>query len=86
MIMEFLAQESRAVMTMPILATTLVRADHSRSFHIRSARAAGWEAAEQEDQRIVERQHYTDWHRVEQTLVRFAREIAELREQGWREA
>jgi len=24
--------------------------------------------------------------RVEQTLVRFAREIAELREQGWREA
>jgi hypothetical protein len=34
----------------------------------------------------VQQQRHTDWHRVEQTLVRFAREIAELREQGWHEA
>jgi hypothetical protein len=73
-------------MTMPLLATTLVRADHVRSFHVRTARPAGWEAAEHEDRRVVQQQHYTDWHRVEQTLVRFARDIAQLREQGWREA
>ena len=72
-------------MTTPLLATTLVRADHIRSFHVRTARPAGWEAAEHDDQRVV-RRLYTDWHRVEQTLVRFARDIAELREQGWREA
>ena len=69
-----------------LLATTLVREAHSRSFQIRTARPAGWEAAEQEDQRIVKQQHYADWHRVEHALARFAREIAELREQGWREA
>jgi hypothetical protein len=73
-------------MSTPLLATTLVRAAHVRSFHVRSARLAGWEAAEHDDQRVVQQQRYTDWHRVEQTLVRSAREIAELREQGWHEA
>jgi hypothetical protein len=73
-------------MTTPLLATTLVRADRVRSFHVRSARPAGWEVAEHDDQRVVQQQRHTDWHRVEQTLVRFAREIAELREQGWHEA
>jgi hypothetical protein len=73
-------------MTTALLATTLVRADHVRSFHVRTARPGGWEAAEHDDHRVVQQQRYTDWHRVEQTLVRFAREIAELREQGWREA
>jgi hypothetical protein len=72
-------------MTTPLLATTLVRADHIRSFHVRTARPAGWETAEHEDQQVVLRL-YTDWHRVEQTLVRFARDIAELCEQGWRDA
>ena len=73
-------------MTTPLLATTLVHAEHVRSFHVRTAAChAGWEAAEREDQRVVLRL-YTDWHRVEQTLDRFARDIAQLREQGWREA
>jgi hypothetical protein len=34
----------------------------------------------------VQQQRQTAWHRVEQVLARFAREIAELREQGWHEA
>jgi len=68
-----------------LLKTTLVRADHVRSFRIHTARAAGWETVEQEDQRVLE-QHFTDWHRVEQTLGRFARDIARLRGQGWRDA
>jgi hypothetical protein len=73
-------------MMTPLLATTLVRADHVRSFHIGPARPAGWEAYEHQDQRVVQQQRYTDWHRVEQTLTRFTRDIAELRQQGWREA
>jgi hypothetical protein len=73
-------------MTAPVFATTLVRADHSRSFDIRTARSDGWEAAAQEDQHVVEQQHYTDWHGVERTIGRFMRTIAELREQGWHEA
>jgi hypothetical protein len=73
-------------MTTPLLAATLVRADHFRSFHVRPARPSGWEASEHEDQRIVQQQHHTDWHRVEHTLSRFTRAIAELREQGWRDA
>jgi hypothetical protein len=63
-------------MMTPLLATTLVRADHVRSFHIAPARPAGWEACEHQDQRVVQ----------QQSLTRFTRDIAELREQGWREA
>jgi hypothetical protein len=74
------------IMTSTLLATKLVRADHSRSFRILASRPPGWEATEQKDERVVQRQHYTDWHRVELALAAFEREIAELREQGWREA
>ena len=70
----------------PLLVTTLVRGTHVRSFHVRSAGQAGWEASEHEDQQIVRQGRYTDWHRVEQVLSLFAREIEELREQGWQEA
>jgi hypothetical protein len=73
-------------MTAPLLATTLVRAEHVRSFQVHTARLAGWEASQHEDQRIVHHERHMDWHRVEQTLTRFTREIAELREQGWRDA
>lgn len=72
-------------MTTPLLAATLVRADHVRSFHVRAARPAGWEAAQFEDQRVVQQRRCTDWHQVELTLFSFAREIAELRELGWRD-
>jgi hypothetical protein len=70
-------------MTSTLLDATLVRADRVRSFRIGTAGIFGWEAAEHEDQRVVQLHRHLDWHRVEQTLVRFTREIAELREQGW---
>ena len=73
-------------MTTPLFATTLVRADHVRSFYVRQAGQDGWEAAQFEDQRVVQQLRCSDWHRVELTLFRFAREIAELRALGWREA
>jgi hypothetical protein len=70
----------------PLLATTLVRGKHVRSFHVHSSGQTGWEASEDDDQQIVRQGRYTDWHRVERVLSLFAREIEELREQGWRQA
>lgn len=73
-------------MTVPLLTATLARADRVRSFRVRTTPSGGWEAAELENDRVVRRYRYTDWHRVERTLARFAREIAELREGGWCDA
>jgi hypothetical protein len=73
-------------MIAPLLATTLVLDDHVRSFRIRQTHPGGWESSELQDQRVVRQQRHTDWHKVEHTLTRYAREIAELREQGWQEA
>jgi hypothetical protein len=73
-------------MTSTLLDTTLRRAAESRSFHILAGSSAGWEATELRDQRMIQRQHYADWHRVERALAHFAREIDELRERGWCEA
>jgi hypothetical protein len=72
-------------MIAPLLATTLVRNDHVRSFRIRQAHPVGWESSALQDHRVVQQQRHTDWHRVEQTITRYASEIAELREQGWQE-
>ncbi len=69
-----------------LLETTLVRARRVRSFHIRQAFPTGWKTLESEGQRLVQHQRYTDWHRVEVALGTVKREIAELKEQGWREA
>jgi hypothetical protein len=71
-------------MNTPILIVTLLRADRFRSFLV-SASSTGWEASAREDQGVLHRQHYTDWHRVERTLMRYRREIAQLRAQGWRD-
>jgi hypothetical protein len=73
-------------MTTPVFDKTLVRDEHVRSFRVRPASPAGWEASECEDQRVVRQQRYGDWHRLERALTRFTREIAELRALGWREA
>ena len=72
-------------MSTPLLAATLVHADRVRSFHVRPTFPAGWEASESENQEVVHSQRQTDWHRVERTLLRFAQQIAELKERGWRE-
>ena len=69
-----------------ILAKTLALADHLRSFRVQLAPQVGWEASAREDQRIIEQQRYSDWHRVEQALCRFQQHIAELQAAGWREA
>jgi hypothetical protein len=71
-----------------LLATTLVRGDHVRSFEVRPARREqwfGWEASERQDQRLVQQQRFSDWHRVERAINRFIAEISALRQQGWLE-
>jgi hypothetical protein len=70
-------------MRSPILAATLVHGNRVRSFEVRPGPVAGWDACEHEDDCLIRKQGYTDWHRVEQTIARFERAITELREQGW---
>lgn len=70
--------------TIALLATTLVRTGHVRSFRVHPVHLAGWEASEREDRHVV-RYQYTDWHRVERALAHYRRTIAALLEQGWRE-
>jgi hypothetical protein len=70
--------------TLDLLATTLVRTGHVRSFRVHPVHLAGWEVSEREDRHVVQHK-YTDWHRVERTLAHFRRKIAALREQGWSE-
>jgi hypothetical protein len=66
-----------------MFSATLVRGDHTRTFDIRPVQPEGWEASEHDGQRLVRRQHCSDWHRVERTLERYAQEIAQLKEHGW---
>jgi hypothetical protein len=69
-----------------VFQKTLVRAGESRSFRIDcQVGSASWESSEQANQRIAHSQTHSDWHGVERDLARFAREIAELRLQGWRD-
>ena len=44
---------------------------------------AGWEASERAGVHVIDQRRYSDWHRVERALIRFDREIDELRRQGW---
>jgi hypothetical protein len=71
--------------TAALLKTTLVRGDHVRSFDVRRAPLAGWEASESEDRRVVRQQQYMDWHRVERTITDIHWKIARLVEQGCRD-
>lgn len=64
----------------------LVRAGEVRSFQIEQRTPAGWESSRQATHGIAHRQCHTDWHRVERDLMRFSREIAQLRQEGWCDA
>ena len=56
---------------------------HVRRFEINNQGAEGWEVRVEEDRTILRSQHYTDWHRVERALNRFAREMSDLEASGW---
>lgn len=71
---------------MPLFHKTLVRASETRSFQIEHIASAGWQTCELANDRVAQRHQRTEWHRVERDLARFARQIEELRRQGWRDA
>ena len=68
-----------------VFAKTLVRDREVRSFEVAAAPSVGWQVKERTDQDTRE-QLFSDWHRVERTLLRFTREISELKRQGWIDA
>jgi hypothetical protein len=68
-----------------VFSKTLVRAFHVRSFEILAGSALGWEVFEGEDDRVPNRQCYTDWHRVERAAHRFAQVVGDLQRDGWQE-
>jgi hypothetical protein len=65
---------------------TLVRATETRSFHVERNESAGWRTLAIANDRVAHEQERTEWHRVERDLERFAREIEQLRRDGWRDA
>ena len=68
---------------MPLFTKTLVRALQVRTFEVAAVPNAGWEASERAGVHVIDQRRYSDWHRVERALIRFDREIDELRRQGW---
>jgi hypothetical protein len=56
---------------------------HSRRFTLSAAPAEGWEMRVEEDDRLVRRAHFSDWHRVERALNAVQREVRALQDRGW---
>lgn len=61
------------------------KAAHIRRFTITYASRAGWEVRDEQDNHIIRRRLYRDWHRVERARLAFAVEAAGLRNSGWDE-
>ena len=59
-------------------------AGHTRRFIFSSMPSAGWEVRIEEDDRVVRRTQYSDWHRVERALSAVEREVRTLQQLGWR--
>jgi hypothetical protein len=66
-------------------ARTLRKAHHERRFSIVDAGASGWEVRHEQDQNIVKRVLYDDWHRVERARMAIAAEAETLKSSGWNE-
>lgn len=61
----------------------LSQGGHTRRFSINKLREKGWEVRDEQDDRVLKRVWYTDWHRVERALDRFIQEIDDLERLGW---
>jgi hypothetical protein len=62
----------------------LHRAGHTRRFSVEQQGGYGWDVRLEQDNRVLKETRYTDWHRVERAMTRFALQIGELEELGWR--
>jgi hypothetical protein len=63
----------------------LTQAGHTRRFTITEGGRLGWEMRVEEDDRVVRRVCYNDWHRVERALSAIAQQVERLEQVGWRE-
>ncbi len=68
-----------------MFARELRKDDHTRRFLIEEKGTGGWEIRVEEDDAVLRRICYTDWHRVERAMLGFSRQIDALEETGWRE-
>ena len=58
-------------------------AGHTRRFTVAAMPSDGWEIRVEEDDHLLRRAHYSDWHRVERALTLVEREVSRLQEMGW---
>lgn len=66
-----------------IFSRRLRSQEHTREFVVDAADDRGWEVREEEDHCVVKRAWLHDWHRVENTMLRFAAESTRLQRAGW---
>lgn len=67
-----------------MFSKTLTQAGHTRSFLVRAREADGWEVSIEQDDHVIRRKRYSDWHRLERALDAVRREVDALEGQGWR--
>lgn len=60
----------------------LRKEQHTRRYSI-EVTGSGWEVREEQDQEVLRRSHYQDWHRVERAWRGFTLVVNGLREDGW---
>jgi hypothetical protein len=56
---------------------------HVKKFSVSERRTDGWEIRAEEDNRVLKRAVYTDWHRVERAMGVFDLQVDELESRGW---
>jgi hypothetical protein len=66
-----------------MFATELSHDGHTRRFSILRAGERGWEIREEADSKVVRQALYSDWHRVERAMTRFALQVSQLAQKGW---
>ncbi len=64
-------------------AKSLRYAIHTRRFTIRPVPTSGWEVRDENDDGVLKRVFYSDWHRVDRAIAAFAKEADTLRAVGW---
>ncbi len=68
-----------------MFAKELRKDDHVKRFLIQEKGFEGWEIRVEQDDEVLRRTCYTDWHRVERAMHGFSLQINELQDTGWRE-
>jgi hypothetical protein len=58
--------------------------DQTRRYSIATTNT-GWEVREERGNKVVRKELYRDWHRVERVRQSIVVELNALREEGWRE-